>query len=240
MTKMLMTCAAFAFAIAGCGRPDGSGSEVQIRDGSDSAREAVALVWLGFDGKKGACTGTLVARNVVLTAAHCLEEFDGNDGRLLEGESIMVDFPIVQEGKVTGYRHVEGEAYWHTSRDILNLTGNDFGLIRLKTPVSDITPIPLASRGPGLGDTMTAVGYGTTNCAFIFSRGENHGTQREKSYRWGGPVYATCPGDSGGPHFNANGEVAAITSGSRIFGDMYPVVANHLRQLQPVLDEWTE
>jgi secreted trypsin-like serine protease len=144
------------------------------------------------DGKTGACTGTMLSPNKVLTAAHCL------DG----ASSIEILF-----GTTTDKFAFVNASSWniHPSFSRVGFV-NDIGIVH--SPVS--LPVPnlpiLVSTAPKIGDKVSIFGYGTTS-----GSAEIDGKLRAGAMTIGGvdsgKIYAyfdasssnTCSGDSGGP-----------------------------------------
>jgi len=86
---------------------------------------------------------------------------------------------------------------------------------------------------PPDGTTVSTVGYGK----FGAGCSSSDGLKRWQNYSWGAPPYPTCPGDSGGPHFNAafpNGLPFAVTGNSGGNGSLVHYrerLFNEMRQL---------
>lgn len=127
------------------------------------------------------CSGTLVAEDIVLTAAHCTDFFTaavGAEG--LGPDDLRVTFAVDSEASTTFYYvdHIVVNPDWLTAppgvgnskHRYLSSPHEDIALIFLKTSVTGIEPAPIADAGyldtlDLTSETFTVVGYGTD--AFI-------------------------------------------------------------------------
>ena len=164
--------------------------------------EAVGIV-------NGQCTGTLIAPNAVLTAAHCVEGISGTQG------TFEVNGKTYQTVKIE--IHPE-----YQSRNV------DLAVMILSENVEGVTPIELNRVTPKVGEILTLVGFGATGNGNSGHNGDfgvkHEGTTpidgvNDVSITWNfdnNSEANTAPGDSGGPAFlthNGKVVVAGVTSG---------------------------
>jgi hypothetical protein len=161
-------------------------------------------------GSRSLGSGTLVVANddyaLVATCAHLFREGVGN---------VSVEWP--RQGKRPA---------------TVAAMDTDHDLAVLKLSAVSVAPVPLAENPPRAGDWLTSCGYGPHG-VFAVNRGRAAGyasldgrtfdvLEMEGSAR---------RGDSGGPIFNARGELAGVlfgTDGRRVNG-------SHCGQLRPLL-----
>jgi MYXO-CTERM domain-containing protein len=164
------------------------------------------------------CTGTVIDRTTVLTAAHCVE-----DG-------------VASHYDVAGGTDPFNGADWVRGADDViehpNYDPNDFGVhdigIILLSSAAPVDPIRY-QRDPDssiydVGRSVEAIGYGITSEA-----GNGSGVKRKvtmpieqvasDAYAYGGPTKNICSGDSGGPDIVIiDGQEVAI--GVHSYGDV--------------------
>jgi V8-like Glu-specific endopeptidase len=186
------------------------------------------------------CSGTLLARNLVLTAHHCVAELDSDDGQSVEcGETrfgqtqrasnllISVEANVGQEG-LDPYTVSE---IWLPPQAGTAVCGKDIALLLLSgsgVPGSLVTPIePRLTSEIGANDEFAAIGYGlqdpddedgstaghrmTVTGASVFCTGAACGTDIVAQGEWIADS-PVCSGDSGGPALDEDGRVAGVTS----------------------------
>ena len=167
---------------------------------------------------KGACSGTIIAKNAVLTAAHCVGSLKKKDvpslvirAQSAENENVASRFT---------YRAAEIKFHQDFRANAFN-SGKDFAVVFINEafPVSSIHPLPsLADCNQrikhGLHFDCIALGFGIMNDEDIetqkrkirlLARRENQDSIRAiypKDRRLG-----PCQGDSGGPLFTADGNI---------------------------------
>jgi hypothetical protein len=186
------------------------------------------------------CSGTLVASNVVLTAAHCTDFLveEGPDG--FGPDDLRISFDPEGDAPYYTVDHIVVHPDWFTagpcfgnSKGVCLSPGHeDIALVFLDTSVAGVTPAPIAGLGyldelDLKSETFTVVGYGTD--AFItgsfFSPMAITVFDGIRSYREVTAIPAqdafpdrflkitagVCFGDSGGPLFH-DGTVVAINT----------------------------
>jgi V8-like Glu-specific endopeptidase len=175
--------------------------------------EAVGIV---NDG----CTGTLIAPNVVLTAGHCVENYDGGFMGDKDG-TFEVNGQSYTTTSVVAHHDYDGAA-------IGSDHANDIAIMVLDQNVAGVEPIEINRTVPYVGQTLTLVGFGGGGTGDAGHNGD-FGTKRvgetpidfvsSTLVSWNfdnNSESNTAPGDSGGPALiDLDGVfyVAGVTSG---------------------------
>jgi secreted trypsin-like serine protease len=161
-------------------------------------------VAVGNDSGWG-CTGTLIAPQVVVTAAHC--DAGGFSRRIFIGP----DVNRPEHGRVVAVREAITHEGYGSSRPF-----DDITILLLAEPVDGIAPRPLAGadtigasvsvRLAGFGGTQSSGhGYGMRHMVDVplASPDPAYGIRPESEFVAGRPFLErdSCPGDSGGPAY---------------------------------------
>jgi len=218
---ILLVATPLALAIT-FGHPDGTGHP-----------NVGAMIVLEPDGNKYLyCSGTLIAPDVFLTAAHCTAAAAAYGAK---PDDVFVTFDPVYDASATlypGTYHLNPD-YGHDMHDL-----NDVAVITLDTPITNITPASLPTEGllsqmkkdhELKGQEFVTVGYGTLRDDktggphALGGYGERY--YAEQTFLALKPYWlqismnpstgsgGTCYGDSGGPHFLGNMVVSITVTG---------------------------
>ena len=180
-----------------------------------------SVVLLG-DTSQNYGSGTLIAPQWVLTAAHCSQGLGDTDGRVTIGGVTYTTERIVVHSRYNPSRFNSDRAF-------------DIALWKLSEPVQGVDPSPIYREKPQAGQLLTLVGYGRggTIRGETDDPGDEFGVKRvgttplervtSTRIRWvfNQPTESnTGHGDSGGPAFIKVGSVyyvAGVTSGGTKF-----------------------
>lgn len=197
-----------AIVLAAFGAPAGAFALGGAASGRDSGLEAHLVMVLSRDGARhGACTGTVVAPTVILTAAHCVT------GK----KSVAVAY---SEAGSHVLQRVSARAL-HPGFSGRSRVSVDLALIRLETPLPPrFQPLPM-DRGEvdiAIGRSKTIAGFGIAEDGVEASAGTLRSARvpilpqlYARFLRIGGTSGATlgdlaiCVGDSGGPVLSRDG-----------------------------------
>lgn len=184
------------------------------------------------------CTGTLVAPNVVLTAAHCLDVASqlASTYQTMAPNALAIYVGNDPAVDLTSHLYLANATLIHTGYDRWALN-NDIALVRLSSNVTESSPVPYLPASQGftaadIGGNLNFAGFGQTETGASGVKLQVDGplgglgctvagcpdagfAASQISYTQAGGVGGPCFGDSGGPAFlNRSGTVyvAGITS----------------------------
>ena len=183
---------------------------------ADGAGASVVMI-LGSYGT--ACTATAIGRELLLTAAHCVQP--GAEYKLVGSEP-------GQQPAFKDIARIERDPQFDMKRLLGHLATADVALIKLAEPLpARIPPVRIAGDAEtvAVGDALTVAGYGVT----VRGDGRTGGTVRsatlvatgvpgplqirllDPATKGESPGLGACAGDSGAPAFRKkNGSLAII------------------------------
>jgi MYXO-CTERM domain-containing protein len=213
-------------------------SAARIIDGVASGIEDNSAVWVGIlteEGyPRGACTGVLLADNVVLTARHCVSSTESGgiacskDGTAISGGDVRRDhlassIAVVIGPYMSNKAAARGQEVFHTGAT--NLCNNDIAIVVLDRHIPDAVIAPVRLKAPPVkGEKLLAVGWGVSNTG-----GRSRKRRVDIPITAVGPVVSStsgivssnefaigegiCSGDSGGPAYSMEtGAVLGVVS----------------------------
>lgn len=137
------------------------GRETLVSDAEAKQWRGVGRINVAGFKQRGMCTGTLIAPDVVLTAAHCLVH--NKSGRPYPPDSVHF-VAGWHKGSKTGHRIGRASVFhpdWPLNRPVsIQSAAADIALLRLQTPMTDREGEPFTlSEVPGRDEPLTLISY---------------------------------------------------------------------------------
>jgi hypothetical protein len=235
--------AAASVAIVSLILPNGAGAIVGKSANGAKWQNHVVMVLSRSGSRAGFCSGVVLSRRIILTAAHCVANV--SDTRVyLPGQ------PLLPLSRIAKHPDFHADAPRTRSRSI------DLALVEITEPLPAefAAPAFAGARRYEAGTAFEIAGFGVSREEDAKTSGAlrmGHVALRaplSSVLLWlDNPQHETgaCTGDSGGPVFTADGKLAAIIAfaeglGSRRCGRLTQAVliAPHLRWIQRVIAGW--
>jgi secreted trypsin-like serine protease len=206
--------------LVGCVDPHVSEHEVAIQSGAPVDRANVAALrytgtFMGTPVDKVGCTATLIAPDVLLTAAHCIDPAITD---MVGLPRVVFEADATTAGGLATRSALPHESFVYTAPFHIYLeTPHDVGLLFLAQPVS-VVPASIGRASPAMGESLDVVGYGQRVDGDDATLGLEYTTTMSITEIAATEVRAfgsgcVAVGDSGGPAFSGE-RIVGITSHS--------------------------
>lgn len=187
--------------------------------GAQPSNISVPVMIVGSRGNS--CTGTLIARDLVLTAAHCV---------LAGADYKLVEFNAQRQPALRDVASIARHPQFDLQAFLAHRATADVALLKLAAPPPNVTPAILApaSFRAALGDRFVVAGFGLTErgdgksggtlrAAELVATGKPGNLQirlMDPAARNERAGLGACTGDSGAPVFDASRQVIGVVSWS--------------------------
>lgn len=199
-----------AGSLALCAVPASAVTGTPVAD-SDTTYAYTAQVIIGEHDR--GCSAVLVDTEWLLTAASCFADDPATSLAVPSGAPQKKTTAVIGRADLAGTQGAERRVV-----ELVPRTDRDVVLARLNRPVTNVTPIALASAAPAAGEELTFAGYGRTKTEWAPLK-LHTGTYTVDSVAatsanvTGKDGAAVCMGDTGGPAISA-GKLAGLSSRS--------------------------
>ncbi len=167
------------------------------------------------DGKRS-CSGALVDKQWLLTAASCFAADPAKASQVAEGKPAWPTTATVGRTDLTGSDGSEVQV-----EELVPYQGRDLVMAKLAKPVTGVTPVTIGATAPVAGEQLKVAGFGRTTTAWVPTKlrasSFTVGTVQDGTLGITGKNTAVCKGDTGGPALREAGgrlELVGINSTS--------------------------
>ncbi len=204
---------------------------VEVAADDSFAKTTVAIAESQGSTHQQFCSGTLIAKNIVLTAGHCGEFLEGREGSILFGLSEHMAVAVKIERVIIHSEYNNNSNYVHKGENI-GQNWSDLALVKMVADApAGYEPAEMLIDDSLLADqvVVTLVGYGLTSGG---ENGTGAGLLRKTNVKidaakFSDQEFATdeaatgsCNGDSGGPvYLTTANKIYVVGATSR--GDRY-------------------
>ena len=240
---MVMAGSLLCLMMSACSDGPGSGGEYgRMAFPLVGGTETDAFPEIGvIQGIGSRCAATLISDRHALTAGHCVrfkvcEEPACNLNR-------SVKFATGDTTFTSRVVRIHSFMYFYDDFAPTDILLRDVAVVEFEesAPADLFAPRMLSETYPAIGDPFTMIGFGCTDRCNPepYVEGEELPKQRLDGI-YGNPSTAACLGDSGGPSLDANGQVFAVTSASRVkeADDIFGDVVQLRGDIQDVIHAW--
>jgi secreted trypsin-like serine protease len=220
--KLALVAGAVALVNASCAveSPDVERSEENV-DATSSAivggKMTTDYPAVGMLTRNGSsfCTGTVVAKRVVVSAGHCLSGVSAPSIRFALGSSAESAETVLELARVVVHPEYDAQQI-----------KNDIAVLVLSQD-APVTPIAIndAMSSSWIGRSLTFVGFGVTNGMTSTGNGVKRVVSipvtevANQKFTYKGAMRNTCYGDSGGPAFAQDSAGNLLLAGVTSYGD---------------------
>jgi V8-like Glu-specific endopeptidase len=206
---------------------DEGGDDLVNGNVDNVAHPEIGLLYSGG----GRCTATLIAPDIIITAAHCVAQKTCDEPNCEMNAAFKIGESTYVVGRVRSFPTTLRTDY----------SDDDVAIAQLTTavPSSIARPKAVTNQYPRSGTKTAVFGYGCTDRCRP-GQPPDDPTRGRVDTRWGELTKASCPGDSGGPTLDWNGHVLRVTSGfdDKTWIDAFGDVVRFADAIRDQVAEW--